>query len=93
VRFGYSEQENDELLFFVEDTGIGISPDQQELIFEYFRQSADTELKPKYGGTGLGLSISKGLLEAMNGRIWVRSKPGEGSIFLFTIQKHLKPTN
>ncbi|MDR1668099.1 MAG: tetratricopeptide repeat-containing sensor histidine kinase [Bacteroidales bacterium] len=90
VRFGYSEKENDELLFFVEDSGIGISADQQELIFEYFRQSADTELKPKYGGTGLGLSISKGLLEAMNGHIQVRSKPGEGSTFLFTLQKHLK---
>ncbi|MDR0714209.1 MAG: tetratricopeptide repeat protein [Bacteroidales bacterium] len=93
VRFGYSESGNDELLFFVEDTGIGISPDQQELIFEYFRQSADTELKPKYGGTGLGLSISKGLLEALNGRIWVQSKQGEGSTFFFTLPKHLNPKN
>jgi signal transduction histidine kinase/tetratricopeptide (TPR) repeat protein len=91
IRFGYREDKGtDELLFFVEDTGIGIPYDQQEVIFEYFRQSVDTELKPKYGGTGLGLSISKGLVEAMKGKIWVESKLGDGSTFFFSIPKHLK---
>jgi PAS domain S-box-containing protein len=90
VRFGYREEKGtNHLLFFVEDTGIGITEDQQSVIFEHFRQSADTELKPKYGGTGLGLSISKGLVDAMNGRIWVESKLNEGSSFFFTIPKHL----
>ncbi|MDR2037968.1 MAG: tetratricopeptide repeat protein [Bacteroidales bacterium] len=90
IRFGYKETDDpSELLFFVEDTGIGIPEDQQEVIFEYFRQGTEIELKPKYGGTGLGLSISKGLIGQMGGRIWVESKLGEGSTFFFTVKKHL----
>jgi PAS domain S-box-containing protein len=92
VCFGYRQSENpDELIFFVEDTGIGIPENQQEIIFEYFRQGSDAELKPKYGGTGLGLSISKGLVECMQGRIWVESTLDRGSTFFFTAKKHLIP--
>ncbi|MBF0329191.1 MAG: PAS domain S-box protein [Nitrospirae bacterium] len=70
------------LTFSVIDTGIGISPEKQEAIFESFSQ-ADGTITRKYGGTGLGLSISKKIVEMMQGRIWVKSIQGQGSTFSF----------
>jgi len=72
------------LQFYVKDTGIGISPEMQHVIFERFRQ-ADLSITKKYGGTGLGLSISKGFIELLGGDIWVESEPDKGSTFYFTI--------
>ncbi len=69
-----------DLYIDVEDTGIGISQDQQELIFEDFEQLEGQDVR-KYGGTGLGLGISKRLTEMMGGEISLVSKPGFGSTF------------
>jgi len=74
-----------ELRIEVTDSGIGISPEQQEKLFQPFVQ-VESETSREYGGTGLGLIISKRIIELMDGRIWIESKTGCGAKFIFTIK-------
>jgi nitrogen-specific signal transduction histidine kinase len=84
IRFGYRQSASDQLEFVVEDTGIGLSPEQQKVIFERFRQ-AEFDYKHIYGGNGLGLSISRSLVQMNGGGMWVESTEGVGSFFYFTV--------
>lgn len=83
----YKEEDKSkiELIIAVEDTGIGISIESQEKIFEAFRQQ-DNQSTKKYGGTGLGLSITKRLVDMMDGFITLRSEVNKGSVFEINIK-------
>lgn len=83
VRY-YLSEDKKMLVFSIKDTGIGIEEKNYDTIFQTFRQ-IDYSTKKKYQGSGLGLSLVKSYIEKLNGKIWVNSKLGEGSEFLFTI--------
>jgi signal transduction histidine kinase len=85
VRVGVacSSEDGVKLLFEVQDTGIGLTPEAQARLFQPFVQ-ADGSITRKYGGTGLGLAICKQLIEMMDGRVGVDSQPNRGSRFWFT---------
>ena len=88
IRFGYHQLSPRMLEFVVEDSGIGISVGQQEVIFERFRQ-AELGHNRQYGGFGLGLNISRSLVQLMGGEMWVKSTEGVGTSFYFTIPKDI----
>ncbi|HEX2934694.1 MAG TPA: PAS domain S-box protein [Bacteroidales bacterium] len=83
IHFG-TELVDDQLQFSVEDTGIGISYENQHRLFGRFQQAND-DISRYYGGTGLGLAISKSLVELLGGSIWFTSEPQKGTTFFFTI--------
>ncbi len=84
VEIGYRSYDDDNVLFYVKDSGIGLPPNKAEVIFERFRQAEESSTK-EYGGTGLGLTISKKLVELLGGSIWVESEVNKGSVFYFTL--------
>ncbi|AFU98278.1 PAS domain-containing hybrid sensor histidine kinase/response regulator [Simiduia agarivorans] len=84
VRMSVDMGERQILRFMVEDTGVGLSEQQLGQLFQAFEQ-ADAGVAREYGGTGLGLAISQRLVEMMGGDIRVKSEPGAGSVFEFTI--------
>ena len=79
-----------EITFCVSDTGIGISRDRMDRLFQTFSQ-VDASMTRRYGGTGLGLAISRKLVELMGGKIWAESAPDRGSAFYFTIMAKAAP--
>jgi signal transduction histidine kinase len=85
-----AERRGAELCISVRDTGIGVPPEDAERIFESFQQGK-SGISGKYQGTGLGLAISRRLVEMHGGRIWVKSSPGQGSTFSFTIPQRALP--
>lgn len=85
IEFGFDVNHNDEPIFYVRDTGIGIPADKINSIFQHFIKIEDR--RKLYRGTGIGLTITKKLVSLLGGEIWVESNLGIGSIFYFTISE------
>ena len=88
IKFGYQiEPENNKgyVLFYVQDTGIGLTNKEQKEIFEQFRKADSMQNNKLYRGAGLGLAISKNLINELGGEIWIESELGLGSTFYFTL--------
>ncbi|MDH3696129.1 MAG: HAMP domain-containing histidine kinase [Nitrosopumilus sp.] len=85
IEIGVKGDDN-KIICYVKDNGIGISKEKQKELFNQFYQ-VDSSLQRKHGGTGLGLYISKGIIEALGGKIWVESELGKGASIYFSIPK------
>lgn len=85
IEFGFFKEDNQRLVFYVKDTGIGIPEEKLDGIFKPFIHFNEDAIKAQ-NGAGLGLSICKGLITLMGGNIWVESEPGIGSTFSFSLK-------
>lgn len=85
IEIGTTNDENG-ITFYVKDNGVGISDEEQKMIFKKFFQ-IDTSATREHDGSGLGLAICRGIIERLGGKIWVESKINQGSAFFFTIPK------
>lgn len=85
IEMGYFVSENEEVILYVKDTGIGIRKEHYQAIFNRFRKLNENSGKV-YRGTGLGLAITQKLTELLGGKIWIESEQGKGSTFYFTLQ-------
>lgn len=92
ISFNQTKANTGLFYFYVQDTGIGISADEQKKLFKAFSQ-ADSSATRKFGGTGLGLAISSKFAEAMGSRIDFVSEPGKGSTFFFTLETEFETTD
>jgi signal transduction histidine kinase len=86
IHYGCHENRHN-MIFYVDDTGIGISEEHKEVVFDKFRQ-LDESAKRKFGGTGLGLYYARKIAEMMGGKLWFESKPEGGSVFYFSVPKN-----
>jgi PAS domain S-box-containing protein len=89
-RAGSAESPGDRLTFEVSDTGIGMTPEQLQRVFEPFQQAEESTSR-RFGGTGLGLTISRRLCTMMGGELTVRSMPGEGTAFTVHLPAVVRP--
>jgi PAS domain S-box-containing protein len=91
IEFGCYQSKDDKLTLFVKDTGIGIEPDKEEIVFQSFRQAQEGKSR-KYDGSGLGLSIVSGILDRLGGNIRVESKLGSGTVFYVSLPRNKEKT-
>ena len=84
VELGYTFKDANNLLFYIIDTGVGLTPREKSIIFNPFRQADDSRTR-MFNGMGLGLAISKHIIERLGGKIWVDSTKDQGSTFYFTL--------
>jgi PAS domain S-box-containing protein len=89
IDVGYKVDSNDQILFYVSDTGIGIPQDKFDEVFDRFVQIKQPSAQI-YGGSGLGLTITKGLIQFLGGRIWIESELPKGSTFYFSIPLQIR---
>jgi signal transduction histidine kinase len=82
IEMGFYPNSQDQMVFYVKDSGIGISKEEQKIIFNHFTKVEKTT--KIFRGVGLGLAICKQLTELLGGKIWIESEPGNGSTFFFT---------
>ena len=81
-----AQRKGDDIVFCVQDNGLGIPEEKQKNLFKKFYQ-IDTSIRRKHEGTGLGLAVCKGIVDGIGGRIWVKSKENKGSSFFFSVPR------